>query len=184
MSIKYYDGSLAGWKNNDHHDPFDDGGNPYIDGNDEGFPANPPVEIDVIFPKTETLGTSFFASKQHDPLYYLKVEETYRLGGFYHINGEVCKTLRDFNSFLYNFFVRCYWNNREESDLLVWGLNKTMNQNPERTYCSNEIYYDGMIFGVMREEFLYTLLHYTPAHILSFIIHYGSPKFDYIAQYE
>jgi len=79
---------------------------------------------------------------------------------------KICSTKDELDSVIYDIFIEEI---EKYHDEFVFGLGKRKNKIKDPV----NIYYDGIVFGTVRNEYINTLKDYTPERILSLIYHFG-----------
>ncbi len=131
---------------------------------------------------------------KYDPSLFEEVKENYKAGKSYQIqkwewdynnvtrvsnkkilNSIVCPTLVDFERELWDLFAA--FANKETVNT-VWGSPNTLrDQNPHRPH---EPYYDGVIFYLLRQEFIDCFNYRDVSHFMSCLVHFGYFNLDFI----
>ncbi len=139
-----------------------------------------------------------FGNTKFNKSFWDKIIETYNQGGFYHVSFYseeeskkdlkiavkdiyVCEIIEQFQSLVYDFFIRHYYDNTTTREHLIWGMDVDHRKNPHKNMPN--FYIDGSVFYRMKEEYLEVLKYYTPDRLLSFIINFNG-GFTYTAQYK
>lgn len=133
-----------------------------------------------------------FEPLKYDPEIYNKVVQNYSNGKTYQIKQFEwaytedhkcfkdfkkildCPTLEDFNREIWDLFAdfsktRCHE--------IIWGAFGLKVQNPERP---KQVFCDGLIFFLIREEFINCITNRSVSHFMSCLVHYGFENLIFI----
>lgn len=135
-----------------------------------------------------------FESLQYDPTLYEAVVKNYEEGKIYHIERwkwgyedkksvkinislTKCPTLEDFNREVWDMFADFAEAKHVE---ILFGLNGLKHANPYKPRGIMNTYFDGLIFGLIRSQFLDCMKHWEVSRFMSCLHNYGYHNTDFI----
>ncbi len=107
-----------------------------------------------------------FDQSKFDPGLWENVRAYYELGGRFKFNDKICDSLDDFASEVYDCFTEF---RKSDDHYMIFGMNGVANPIKD----TKNMFYDGLVFYITRNEYIDCLKEYTVERLYSFLIHFG-----------